>query len=66
MRIEQGYVSPALSHFEDEFLERWNMYMTPQEAVRGMELLRGLPDDSDDLVENPPYRDLTTFKVFKP
>ena len=39
--------------------------MTPQEAVRGMELLRGLPDDSDDLVENPPYRDLTTFKVFK-
>tara|TARA_R100000008_G_scaffold23574_1_gene12644 strand:+ start:1830 stop:2633 length:804 start_codon:yes stop_codon:yes gene_type:complete len=25
MRIEQGYVSPALSHLEDEFLERWNL-----------------------------------------
>ena len=25
MRIEQGYVSPALSHLEDEFLDRWNL-----------------------------------------
>ena len=52
-------------HDDDIEFCGWNMYMTPQEAVRGMELLRGLPDDSDDLVENPPYRDLTTFKVFK-
>ncbi len=53
--------------YHEDYIEfcGWNMYMTPQEAVRGMELLRGLPDDSDDLVENPPYRDLTTFKVFK-
>ena len=55
-----------VSYHEDDIeFCGWNMYMTPQEAVRGMELLRGLPDDSDDLVENPPYRDLTTFKVFK-
>ena len=55
-----------VSYHEDDIeFCGWNMYMTPQEAVRGMELLRGLPNDSDDLVENPPYRDLTTFKVFK-
>ena len=53
-------------HDDDIEFCGWNMYMTPQEAVRGMELLRGLPDDSADLIENPPYRDLTTFKVFKP
>tara|TARA_R100000008_G_scaffold23574_1_gene12647 strand:+ start:3980 stop:4573 length:594 start_codon:yes stop_codon:yes gene_type:complete len=52
-------------HDDDIEFCGWNMYMTPQEAVRGMELLRGLPNDSEDLVENPPYRDLTTFKVFK-
>ena len=52
-------------HDDDIEFCGWNMYMTPQEEIRGMELLRGLPDDSEDLVEDPPYRDLTTFKVFK-
>ena len=52
-------------HDDDIEFCGWNMYMTPQEAIRGMELLSGLPDDNEDLVEYPPYRDLTTFKVFK-
>lgn len=47
-----------------EFLG-WNMYMTPTQAERGLELLRKLPDDNDDLSEDPPYRDLTEFTAFK-
>jgi dTDP-4-amino-4,6-dideoxygalactose transaminase len=55
-----------VSYHEDEieFLG-WNMYMTPQEAVRGLELIKNLPDDNEDLIEDPPYRDLTTYKIFK-
>ena len=43
----------------------WNMYMTPSQALRGVELMKNLPDDNEDLVEDPPYRDLTHFKVFR-
>jgi hypothetical protein len=27
--------------------------------------MKNLPDDNEDLVEDPPYRDLTHFKVFR-
>ena len=52
-------------YYEDniEFLG-WNMYMTPSQAIRGLELMKKLPDDNEDLIEDPPYRDLTTFKIF--
>jgi len=55
-----------VSYHEDdiEFMG-WNMYMTPRDAIRGMELLQGLSVDNEDLIEDPPYRDLTTFTVFK-
>ena len=35
MRIEQAYISPALSHFKDEFLECWNLkdYDNPEEPA---------------------------------
>ena len=52
-------------HEDDIEFIGWNMYMTPQEAIRGLELLKNLPGDNKDLIEDPPYRDLTTFKVFK-
>ena len=52
-------------HEDDIEFIGWNMYMTPQEAIRGLELLKNLPGDNEDLIEDPPYRDLTTFKVFK-
>ena len=42
-----------------------NMYMTPEEAARGLTLLIDHPTDCPDLIENPPYKDLTEFPLFK-
>jgi hypothetical protein len=43
----------------------WNMYIIPSQAIRGLELIKNLPDDNEDLIEDPPYKDLTTYKIFK-
>ena len=41
------------------------MYMTPEQAARGLMLMQNHPKDCPDLPENPPYRDLTEFDLFK-
>lgn len=51
-------------HDDDIEFCGWNMYMTPSQAIRGLELLQNLPSDNEDLIEDPPYRDLTIFQVF--
>jgi len=43
----------------------WNMYMTPQEAAHGLSLMQNFPEHNEDLPENPPYRDLREFELFK-
>ena len=43
----------------------WNMYMTPEQAVRGLMLMQNYPEHMPDLPEDPPYRDLTEFDLFK-
>jgi dTDP-4-amino-4,6-dideoxygalactose transaminase len=43
----------------------YNMYMTPEQAARGLTLLIDHPKNCPDLIENPPYRDLTTFEFIK-
>ena len=45
--------------------EGWNMYMTPEQAARGLTLMQNYPKHMDDLLEIPPYRDLTEFELFK-
>ena len=45
--------------------EGWNMYMTPEQAARGLTLMQNYPEDMPDLPEDPPYRDLTEFEIFK-
>jgi dTDP-4-amino-4,6-dideoxygalactose transaminase len=42
----------------------WNMYMTPEEAARGLTLLMNHPENFSDQSEIPPYRDLRTFRCF--
>ena len=39
------------------------MYMTPEEAARGLTLMQNYPDHNNDLTEE--YRDLTEMEVFK-
>lgn len=43
----------------------WNMYMTPQQAAHGLALMQNFPEHNPDLPEDPPYRDLTEFTLFK-
>ena len=45
--------------------EGWNMYMTPEQAARGLTLMQNYPEHMPDIPENPPYRDLTEFDLFK-
>ena len=58
--------SEGVCYHEDIIAEQgWNMYMTPEQAARGMILLSDYPENAEDQIENPPYRDLTEFDLFK-
>lgn len=44
----------------------WHVYMTPDQALRGLCLLEVLPDDNEDLTEDyPDLREMTVFKNLK-
>jgi len=43
----------------------WNMYMTPEEAAKGLVLMQNYPQHNSDQSELNGYRDLTEFDVFK-
>ena len=45
--------------------EGWNMYMTPEQAARGLMLMQNYPEHMPDIPEDPPYKDLTEFEIFK-
>ena len=56
----------GVCYHEDILAEQgWNMYMTPEQAARGLVLLSDYPEHAEDQIENPPYRDLTEFKIFQ-
>ena len=42
----------------------WNVYMTPEQAARGRLLLCMAHDHYEDLVENPPYQDLSEYSMY--
>ena len=56
----------GLKYHEDMINEEgWNMYMTPTQAARGLMLMQNYPEHMADISENPPYRELTEFELFK-
>lgn len=42
----------------------WNMYMTPEQAARGLSLMQNYPTHNNDIEEKNGYIDLTEFSVF--
>ena len=51
---------------EDNFGEiGWNMYMTPEDAARGIMLMDQLPDENEDTGNWKTYSDLKKQEVFK-
>lgn len=43
----------------------YNFYMTPEQAARGLQLLSSMKDYNDDLIEVPPYPDLSTQPAYR-
>ena len=43
----------------------WNMYMTPEDAARGIQLFNQLPEYNDDICDWSHYTDLSKLEVFK-
>jgi len=52
-------------HDDDIIANGWNAYMTPEQAARGLMLIQNLPRHNEDLSEEPPYRDLREFELFR-
>jgi len=56
----------GLNYRDDNIVEEgWNMYMSPEQATRGLMLMQNYPQIVEDQIEDPPYRDLTEFDIFK-
>lgn len=56
----------AKNYKEDDItFNGWNMYMPPESAARGLNLLMNYPKDMPDQIEEGGYRDLTEFTLFK-
>jgi len=52
-------------HDDDIISNGWNAYMTPEQAARGLMLMQNYPQHNEDIPEDPPYRDLREFEMFK-
>jgi dTDP-4-amino-4,6-dideoxygalactose transaminase len=57
--------SEVMYHEDSIELNGWNAYMTPEQAARGLMLMQNYPKDVEDIAENPPYRSLREFPLFK-
>ena len=61
----EGRTAGIKYHQDNIDEEGWNMYMTPEQAARGLTLMQNYPEHMPDIPEDPPYRDLTEFELFK-
>ena len=59
-----GREEVALHKQKDFKVLGWNYYMTPEQASRGLWLMGMMPDYNEDQIEEPPYPDLSTYKVY--
>ena len=60
------FKNPNMSYREDPIdIMGYNMYMTPEQAARGLWLMQHYPEHAEDQKEIPDYQDLTTYPLFK-
>jgi len=55
----------VMYHEDNIKINGWNAYMTPEQAARGLMLMQNYPEHNEDLSEEPFYRDLREFEIFK-
>ena len=60
------YEGRSAKNYRDDNVKMlgWNMYMTPDQAARGLALMQNYPEHMDDIAESGGYKDLTTNDVF--
>ena len=62
----RSFKDPNISYREDPInISGYNMYMTPEQAARGLWLMQHYPKHNEDQKEIPDYQDLTTYPLFK-
>ena len=64
MRFD-GREECALTDQKEYKLCGWNFYMSPEQAARGLWLLGAVKDNNPDLLEIPPYPDLSLHPAYK-
>jgi dTDP-4-amino-4,6-dideoxygalactose transaminase len=55
----------VMYHVDEIDMNGHNAYMTPEQAARGLMLMQNYPEHAEDLPEEPRYRDLREFPLFK-
>ncbi len=55
----------VMYHEDNISINGWNAYMSPELAARGLMLMQNYPEHMEDLPEEPFYRDLREFDLFK-
>jgi len=57
---------PNVSRWEDKFeVIGWDMYMTPEQSIRGLILFNNVKDDNPDVCCDKDYPDLSKQLIFK-
>jgi dTDP-4-amino-4,6-dideoxygalactose transaminase len=56
---------PVKYHEDNIQINGYNAYMSPEQAARGLMLMQNYPEHMPDLPEEPYYRDLREFDLFK-
>ena len=67
MYIKNSYMCLSFHHKKHLKIGKGGMILTdnPEQAARGLTLLSDYPKNVEDLKEDPPYRSLSTFDLFK-
>jgi dTDP-4-amino-4,6-dideoxygalactose transaminase len=52
-------------HEDNIAINGYNAYMSPEQAARGLMLMQNYPEYNEDIPEEPFYRDLREFDLFK-
>ena len=55
----------VMYHEDNISINGWNAYMSPEQAARGLMLMQNYPEHMEDISEEPFYRDLREFDLFK-
>lgn len=56
---------PVKYHEDNIQINGYNAYMSPESAARGLMLMQNYPEHVEDIPEEPFYRDLREFDLFK-